>query len=95
LTRYQKYYTNNYPNTNLVLYQKYTYEEVCYLLNWPQKINPNAMAGYFYDKTTHTMPVFINYISANQKRVEYTNEFLANDLITAYSKTNRKLDSSD
>ena len=95
LNRYQKYYTNNYPNTNLVLYQKYTYEEVCYLLNWPQKINPNAMAGYFYEKTTRTMPVFINYISADQKRVEYPNEFLANDLITAYSKTNRKLDSSD
>lgn len=95
LTRYQKYYTPNYPNTDLVLYQKYTYEEVCYILNWPQKINPNAMAGYFYEKTTHTMPVFINYISAEQKRVEYTNEFLANDLITAYSKTNRKLDSSD
>ena len=48
LEKYQKYYQNKYKNTNLILYQKYTYEEVCYLLNWPQKINPNAMAGYFY-----------------------------------------------
>lgn len=95
LERYQKYYQNKYKNTNLVLYQKYTYEEVCYLLNWPQKINPNAMAGYFYEKTTHTMPVFINYIAPNKKRVDYTNEFLSNTLITAYSKSNRKLDSSD
>ena len=95
LERYQKYYQNRYKDTNLVLYQKYTYEEVCYLLNWPQKINPNAMAGYFYEKTTHTMPVFINYITPDKKRVDYTNEFLSNTLITAYSKSNRKLDSSD
>lgn len=95
LKRYQKYYQHKYKNTNLVLYQKYTYEEVCYLLNWPQKINPNAMAGYFYEKTTHTMPVFINYIAPDKKRVDYTNEFLSNTLITAYSKSNRKLDSSD
>lgn len=95
LERYQKYYQNKYKNTNLVLYQKYTYEEVCYLLNWPQKINPNAMAGYFYEKTTHTLPVFINYIAPDKKRVDYTNEFLSNTLITAYSKSNRKLDSSD
>lgn len=95
LERYQKYYQNKYKNTNLVLYQKYTYEEVCYLLNWPQKINPNAMAGYFYEKTTHTLPVFINYIAPDKKRVDYTNEFLSNTLITAYSKSNRKLDASD
>lgn len=95
LERYQKYYQNRYKDTNLVLYQKYTYEEVCYLLNWPQKINPNAMAGYFYERTTHTMPVFINYIAPDKKRVDYTNEFLSNTLITAYSKSNRKLDSSD
>lgn len=95
LERYQKYYQNKYKDTNLVLYQKYTYAEVCYLLNWPQKINPNAMAGYFYEKTTHTMPVFINYIAPDKKRVDYTNEFLSNTLITAYSKSNRKLDSSD
>ena len=95
LERYQKYYQNRYKDTNLVLYQKYTYEEVCYLLNWPQKINPNAMAGYFYEKTTHTMPVFINYIAPDKKRVDYTNEFLSNTLITAYSKSNRKLGSSD
>lgn len=95
LERYQKYYQNKYKDTNLVLYQKYTYEEVCYLLNWPQKINPNAMAGYFYEKTTHTMPVFINYIAPDKKRVDYTNEFLSNTLITAYSKSNRKLNSSD
>lgn len=41
------------------------------------------------------MPVFINYIAPDKKRVDYANEFLGNNLITAYSKANRKLDSSD
>lgn len=93
--QYIHHYINHYRETNFVLYQKYTYEEVCYLLNWPSKINPNAMAGYFYEKNTRTMPVFINYIAPDKKRVDYANEFLGNNLITAYSKANRKLDSSD
>ena len=94
-TQYTKNYLSTYKNTDLTLYQKYTYEEVCYLLNWPQKINPNAMAGYFYEKTTHTMPVFINYIPPDKKRVDYANEFLSDSQITAFSKSNRKLDSAD
>lgn len=93
--QYKQHYANHYRETNLVLYEKYTYEEVCHLLNWPGKINPNAMAGYFYEKTTHTMPVFINYIAPNKKRVDYANEFLSNDMITAFSKANRKLNSTD
>ncbi|MDQ0204277.1 DUF3427 domain-containing protein [Pectinatus haikarae] len=93
--RFEKYYTNNYKNTCLCLYRKYTYEEVCYLLNWPQKINPNAMAGYFYEKTTKTMPVFINYVNSDKKRVAYANKFTANNCINAYSKSNRKIDSTD
>ncbi len=95
MRQYHKYYTDSYQQTNLVLYRKYTYEEVCYLLNWRQKINPNAMAGYFYEKVTHTLPVFINYIKPDSKRVDYANEFIGNSMITAYSKSNRKLDSTD
>lgn len=93
--QYTKYYADCYRETNFVLYRKYTYEEVCYLLNWQSKINPNAMAGYFYEKNTRTMPVFINYILPDKKRVDYANEFLSSSLITAYSKSNRKLNSSD
>lgn len=93
--QYNKNYSSTYKNTDLTLYQKYTYEEVCHLLNWPQKINPNAMAGYFYEKTTRTMPVFINYIPPDKKRVDYANEFLSDKQITAFSKSNRKIDSSD
>lgn len=88
-------YEPHYLNTDLKLYEKYTYEEVCRLLNWPHKINPNAMAGYFYEKTTRTMPVFINYVDPGKKRVDYANQFLSDRLITAYSKSGRRMDSGD
>lgn len=95
IEEYEKLYQKSYKNTCLCLYRKYTYEEVCYLLNWPHKINPNAMAGYFYEHNTKTMPVFINYVNAEKKRVAYVNKFSGNNRINAYSKANRKLNSTD
>ena len=32
--RYERDYSNRYQDTDFVLYQKYTYEDVCRLLNW-------------------------------------------------------------
>ena len=37
IRRYERNYKNTYKQTDLVLYQKYTYEDVCRLLNWEQK----------------------------------------------------------
>ena len=37
INRYERDYRNSYAKTDLVLYQKYTYEDVCCLLNWAQK----------------------------------------------------------
>lgn len=34
IERYRINYSNRYQNTNFALYQKYTYEDVCRLLNW-------------------------------------------------------------
>ena len=34
ISRYERDYKNTYDQTDLVLYQKYTYEDVCRLLNW-------------------------------------------------------------
>lgn len=44
-----------------MLYQKYTYEDVCRLLNWETNEVPLNIGGYKYDKKTKTFPVFINY----------------------------------
>ena len=55
----------------MVLYQKYTYEDVCRLLNWAQNEVPLNIGGYKFDKKTKTFPVFINYYS-EKKDKKYT-----------------------
>lgn len=57
----KKEYSNRYKNTDFCLYSKYTYEDVCRLLNWEKNIVPLNIGGYFYDIRTNTLPVFINY----------------------------------
>ena len=44
-----------------MLYQKYTYEDVCRLLNWENNEVPLNIGGYKYDRKTKMFPVFINY----------------------------------
>lgn len=59
--RFERNYKDTYGQTDLVLYQKYTYEDVCRLLNWEQSEVPLNIGGYKFDKKTKTFPVFINY----------------------------------
>ena len=61
ISRYERDYSNTYADTDLVLYQKYTYEDVCRLLNWENNEVPLNIGGYKFDKKTKTFPVFINY----------------------------------
>ena len=61
LDRYKKNYSKRYMDTNLQLYQKYTYEDVCRLLEWEKGEVALNIGGYRYDKRTKTYPVFINY----------------------------------
>ena len=92
--RYQRYYSNRYSDTNLVLYQKYTYEDVCRLLNWKTNMNAQNIGGYFYDKDTKTLPVFINYEKA-AGAIAYEDRFLSNSELIALSKHPRTIDSTD
>ena len=61
ISRYKRDYRHTYEQTDFVLYQKYTYEDVCRLLNWSQNEVPLNIGGYKFDKKTKTFPVFINY----------------------------------
>ncbi len=58
---HDKRYDQTYRDTSLVLYQKYTYEDVCRLLEWRQNVSGQNIGGYKYDAETNTFPVFINY----------------------------------
>ena len=61
ISRYKRDYENRYQDTSFVLYQKYTYEDVCRLLEWESNEVPLNIGGYKYDSVTKTFPVFIKY----------------------------------
>ena len=95
--RYERDYKTRYQDTDFVLYQKYTYEDVCRLLAWEHNEVPLNIGGYKYDKKTKTFPVFINYDKADdiQDTVKYEDHFVTNDRLIAISKSNRSLESED
>jgi len=52
------------------------------------------IGGYFYDKTTRTMPVFINYVK-DEGSIAYEDRFLSSSKLIALSKHPRKITSND
>lgn len=50
ISRYKENFSMRYQDTDLVLYQKYTYEDACRLLNWERNEVPLNIGGYKYDK---------------------------------------------
>ena len=95
--RYKQNYSDSYEKTDLVLYQKYTYEDVCRLLNWESNEVPLNIGGYKYDKKTKTFPVFINYEKADDisDTTKYEDHFTSNQSLIAISKSGRSLSSED
>ena len=95
--RYDRDYSCKYQNTDFVLYQKYTYEDVCRLLCWEHNEVPLNIGGYKFDKKTKTFPVFINYDKDEniQDTVKYEDHFESPEKLIAISKSNRTVDSDD
>lgn len=81
----------------LVLYQKYTYEDACRLLNWERNEVPLNIGGYKYDKKTKTFPIFINYDKQDNisDTTKYEDHFVAENRLIAISKSGRSMDSED
>lgn len=95
--RYKLNYSNNYPNTCFNLNKKYTYTDVCWLLNWKAEEVSLNIGGYKHDKYTNTYPIFINYdksedISASTR---YEDRFEDQSNLIAISKSKRTLLSDD
>lgn len=97
LSRYNKNYSNRYMNTNFQLYEKYTYEDVCRLLEWEQGEVALNIGGYKYDKTTKTYPVFINYDKSDdiENTINYEDRFESESQLIAISKSGRTIESQD
>ena len=95
--RYKLNYSRTYKETSFNLYQKYTYTDVCRLLNWKKEEVSLNIGGYKYDRYTNTYPIFINYeksedISATTR---YEDVFIDQSNLIAISKSNRTIKSED
>lgn len=95
--RYEKDYSDRYGNTSFQLYSKYTYEDVCRLLEWEKNLNAQNIGGYKYDDATKTYPVFINYNKDEDiaATIRYEDEFISPSKLIAISKSKRKVTSPD
>lgn len=97
LYRWRKEYSDGYKGTSLNLYKKYTYEDVCRLLEWKVNVVPLNIGGYKYDVDTRTFPVFINYEKAADisDTIRYNDHFVTPSQLIAISKSGRTLESED
>lgn len=97
ISRYERDYSSGYAGRDLVLYKKYTYEDVCRLLNWESNEVPLNIGGYKFDKKTKTFPVFINYEKEDSisDTTKYEDHFTSNKTLIAISKSGRSIDSED
>jgi superfamily II DNA or RNA helicase/HKD family nuclease len=96
ISRYKTNYQNRYQNTDFVLYQKYTYEDVCRILGWKKNLS-SVMNGYLLDKQTKTFPVFVNYDKTENisDTTKYEDHFISADKLIAISKSGRSKKSED
>jgi hypothetical protein len=90
-------YSQRYRETEFELYKKYTYEDVCKLLNWDRNIVALNIGGYKYDEKTNTLPVFINYDKDEDisDSIKYNDRFESPSTLIALSKQPRTIDSND
>ena len=98
ITRYKNQYEKTLvENTPFSLYEKYNYEQVCQLLEWPKNVVAQNMGGYKYNEETNTYPVFINYHKADdiQESIRYEDSFINPFILKAISKAPRYLRSKD
>lgn len=97
LNRYNKNYSKRYKDTSFQLYQKYTYEDVCRLLEWEKGEVALNIGGYKFDKKTKTYSVFINYDKHEtiEDSINYEDRLLSECQLIAISKSGRTKKSDD
>ena len=81
-------YSETYESSDFVIYMRYTYEDVCRLLNWSKNTIAQNIGGYFYHKDTNTFPVFINYVKGKNvvESQRYNDRFENRNTLIALSK---------
>lgn len=95
--RFKENYQEHDHDTDFCLNKKYTYDEVCRLLNWDKGVVALNIGGYRYDEKTNTFPVFINYNKDTDisDTTKYEDHFIDQQTLIAYSKNNRTIQSDE
>lgn len=92
----KKYMDNLYKDTRFVLYERYSYSDICKLFSFSINYVPLAIGGYKYDENTKNLPVFINYeIEENSLNSKYSHGFINRKKFTSMSKPRRNLESKE
>ncbi len=86
---HRRKFSDTYDNTNFVLNQMYTYEDVCRFMNWDHNINAINIGGYKFDQKTNTFCVFINYVKGENvvESQRYEDHFENRNTLIALSKS--------
>lgn len=93
LSLYEREYSQG--NGGFALYKLYSKADVCRLLNW--SVVSQTIFGYLYDKTTNTMPIFVNYHKDESisSSIKYEDAFLSHTIFSWITRSSKKLTSSD
>ena len=94
---YRSHFLEGRDKHDLVLYQKYTRQDVCRLLAW-QKDEAATIYGYKVHKPTSTCPVFVTYHKDRENidaSIDYHDKFLSRDLFQWETRNNVRLDSTE
>ena len=97
LYRNKKNYSDRYKASSLQLYSKYTYEDVCRLLEWKKSEVALNIGGYKYDRESKTLPIFINYEKDDSinATIKYEDRLISPRVMNWISKSKRNLHSED
>lgn len=97
LYTYNKSYSNNHGYLSFCLYAKYSYDDVCRLLDWEKNEVATNIGGYKYNSKTNTLPIFINYHKDEfiSDSIKYNDYFISRNVLSWISKNKRYINSPD
>ena len=72
-SEYENHYLKNRRPNDLALYEKYTRQDVCRLLNWKED-EQSTLMGYRVDSNTGTCPIFVTY-NKDSKNISATTNY--------------------
>jgi superfamily II DNA or RNA helicase/HKD family nuclease len=95
---WQRYYSDNPDEYNLVLYSKYSRKDICRLLDWDSDVS-STIYGYktMHSRHPYTCPIFVTYEKALEKNssTNYDDHFIDNNLFNWMTRNKRTSNSEE